>query len=76
MASGAGALLLQHETPRIIDRVNTFYGYGAIVSLKVVQGHIERDGQEPSQMRQTLPESIENELRENLKAIEDEKLRN
>jgi hypothetical protein len=29
---------LQHETPRIIERINAFYGYGAIASVKIVQG--------------------------------------
>ncbi|HTN97024.1 MAG TPA: DciA family protein, partial [Nordella sp.] len=29
---------LQHETPRIIERINAFYGYGAIASVKIMQG--------------------------------------
>ncbi|MBK1870410.1 DUF721 domain-containing protein [Aestuariivirga sp. YIM B02566] len=29
---------IQHETPRIIERINAFYGYGAIASVKIVQG--------------------------------------
>ena len=33
---------LQHETPRIIDRINAFYGYSAIASVKVMQGTFRR----------------------------------
>lgn len=29
---------LQHETPRIIDRINAFYGYAAIAAVKIRQG--------------------------------------
>jgi hypothetical protein len=33
---------LQHETPRIIDRINAFYGYGAIATVKIRQGPLSR----------------------------------
>ena len=36
-APGRG-LDLQHETPRIIERINGFYGYGAIAAVKIMQG--------------------------------------
>jgi hypothetical protein len=36
------ALDLQHETPRIIDRINAFYGYAAIATVKIRQGHLTR----------------------------------
>jgi len=32
------SLDLQHETPQIIDRINGFYGYSAIASVKIIQG--------------------------------------
>jgi hypothetical protein len=32
------ALELQHLAPRIIERINRFYGYEAVVHLKIVQG--------------------------------------
>ena len=31
---------LQHQTPQIIDRINSFYGYCAIASVKIMQGTI------------------------------------
>ena len=36
------ALDLQHETPRIIDRINAFYGYAAIATVKIRQGDLAR----------------------------------
>ena len=37
-AAGRG-LDLQYEGPQIIERINRFFGYGAITSLKIMQGH-------------------------------------
>ena len=34
-------LELQYEGPRIIERVNQFLGYGAITSLKIIQGSLQ-----------------------------------
>ena len=58
---------LQHETPRIIDRINAFYGYGAISQVKIRQGVLS-----PKKPRsQTLPvlsaqavQALETELQE------------
>jgi hypothetical protein len=33
---------LQHETPRIIDRINAFYGYPAIAAVKIRQAALNR----------------------------------
>jgi hypothetical protein len=33
---------LQHEAPRILERINAFYGYGAIAQIKIVQGPLQR----------------------------------
>ena len=32
------ALEIQHLAPRIIERINAFYGYHAVAALKIVQG--------------------------------------
>lgn len=37
VAPGRG-LDLQHETPQIIDRINSFYGYSAISAVRIMQG--------------------------------------
>jgi hypothetical protein len=33
---------LQHETPRIIERINAFYGYAAVAQVKIRQGALSR----------------------------------
>jgi hypothetical protein len=38
--AGPRALLLQHETDQIVERVNGFLGYGAIGRIKIVQGTV------------------------------------
>jgi hypothetical protein len=39
-ATQGRALELHYEIPRIIERVNQFLGYGAIIEIKLLQGHI------------------------------------
>jgi hypothetical protein len=39
---------LQHETPQIIDRINSFYGYSAIASVRITQGTISRRPPHPA----------------------------
>jgi len=36
-AAPGRALDLQHETPRIAERINSFYGHAAIATIKIVQ---------------------------------------
>jgi hypothetical protein len=45
-ATPGRGLDLQHETPRIIERINAFYGYGAIASVKIMQGTLS--GRKPA----------------------------
>jgi hypothetical protein len=40
-------LELQHETPRIIDRINAFYGYPAIAAVRIMQGRLSRKNLPP-----------------------------
>jgi hypothetical protein len=42
---------LQHETPRIIDRINAFYGYSAIATVRIRQDALSRKKAPP----QALP---------------------
>jgi hypothetical protein len=41
-ATPGRGLDLQHETPRIIDRINAFYGYPAIAAVRIIQGTLSR----------------------------------
>lgn len=38
--AGAMAPMMQHVTPEIIERVNRFFGYGAVAKVKIRQGHV------------------------------------
>ena len=40
-ASGAFALLFEHQKMRVIDRINTYFGYPAIAQINQVQGAIK-----------------------------------
>jgi len=31
---------LQYQSHQIIERINQFYGYGAVTSVKIMQGHV------------------------------------
>lgn len=69
-AAPGRALDLQYEVPRIIERVNGFYGYGAIAAVKVVQAP-EPIGQPPKPAPRPLkpvPDQI-------LEKIEDDQLK-
>ncbi len=40
VVSGAHATMMQHVEPAIIERVNRFFGYGAISKIVLRQGHV------------------------------------
>jgi len=40
--SGAHATLIQHVVPEIVERVNRFFGYGAVARVKIVQGDVPK----------------------------------
>jgi hypothetical protein len=68
------ALELQYEVPRVIERVNSYFGYGAIAGVKIVQGPL-RPGKnkkrpEPAPDSDAIPG-----LKERLAGIADEALR-
>ena len=69
------ALQLQYEVPRLIERVNSYFGYGAIAGVKIVQGALKpgknKRGPEPA-----APDSNAIPgLKERLAGIDDEALR-
>lgn len=38
LTSGPMALQLQHLAPMIVDRINGFFGYGAVAEIRLIQG--------------------------------------
>lgn len=39
---GAHAAMMQHITPEIVERVNRFFGYGAVARVTIRQGEVAR----------------------------------
>ena len=75
LVSGAHATLMQHITPEIIERVNRFFGYGAISQVRFRQGSI--DAPSDREKRPALPLSLKPapiELGESLRDIGDPEL--
>ena len=68
------AVELQHDTARIIDRVNTYYGYEAITGISFVNGPLPAQPS-PAPRRPRLDAHEERKLRSSLGHIEDEQLR-
>lgn len=67
-------LELHYMTPQIIDRINGFYGYGAIANVKIVQGRLHRPKLDAR--RDATLEGVElAKLETRLKTIADDKLR-
>ncbi len=73
-ADAGRSLDLQHQTHNIIERINQFYGYGAITSVKIVQSH-ELRRKPLNNKGNTLDNNTEARLAGELRAISDEKLR-
>ena len=68
------SLDLQHQTHNIIERINQFYGYGAVTSVKIVQSHDLRPKLLKNKIN-TLDAGTETRLAGELQAISDENLR-
>ena len=41
-AESGAALTIQHLQPQILDRINTYFGYRAVVQLKIVNGTVAK----------------------------------
>ena len=52
---------LQHESHQIIERINQFYGYGAVTAVKIMQGHVA-SGKPPKNKDNPLDSETEKAL--------------
>ena len=68
------SLDLQHQTHNIIERINQFYGYGAVTSVKIAQSH-EIFRKPLKNKINLLDAGSENQLIGELQSISDENLR-
>ena len=74
-AGGAFAMLLEHQKDRIMERVNTYFGYPAISRLKIEQGGVRLPHSEESEPEWPLSEEELAPLLKKVDAITDEELR-
>jgi hypothetical protein len=75
VVSGAYATLMQHIAPDIVERVNRFFGYGAVSQIRFRQGNIT--ARKDKEKRVPLPASLKPapiQLGENLRDIGDPEL--
>ncbi len=68
------AVELQHETSRIIDRVNTYYGYEAVTAVNIIQGPLPRQQPQDPERPALSPEK-EQKLEATVDHIENDDLR-
>ena len=74
-AGGAFALLLEHQKGRIMDRVNTYFGYPAVSTLKIEQGGVRLPHEQESESEWPLSEEELKPLLDKINTISDEQLR-
>lgn len=65
---------LQYQSHQIIERINQFYGYGAVTSVKIMQGPVAANKHLKSN-NNSLDSKMEMALEEELQSIADEKLK-
>lgn len=56
---GAMALEIQHQTPHLLERINSYFGYRAVARLRLIQGTLRR---KPQRAPIKLPPLAPNEL--------------
>lgn len=71
----AHAPIIQHVIPEIIDRVNRFFGYNAVVKVKIRQGEVKPPPASKPQAAAPSLKPVPLELGESLRDIGDPELR-
>ena len=72
--SSALALELQHLTPQLIDKINTYFGYCAVGRIQIVQGPVPEQ-QQPDKGPAPIPEDTRRELDQRLAFVSDPDLK-
>ena len=71
---GAHATMMQHVLPEIIERVNRFFGYGAVARIKVRQGVVAKPAAKPKLSAPPMLKPVPMELGDSLREIGDPEL--
>lgn len=74
-AGGAFAMLFEHQKERVIERINSFFGYPAVSKIKIIQGSLKLNPpQKMVYQKPVSPEDIK-ALIQKVALIEDNDLR-
>ena len=74
-AGGAFALLFEHQKSRVIERVNTYFGYPAVSEIRQMQGSVKLPKPSQEEVEWPLGDEEVQELLKKVDAIEDDTLR-
>ena len=74
-AGGTFALLFEHQKARVIERVNTYFGYPAVAEVRIVQGAMKLPKAEPAEVEWPLGDEEVQALLQKIDGIEDDALR-
>ncbi len=70
------ALELQHEAPRLIERINGYFGYAAVADVRLVQAPLKkRNPIPPRRAKKRVDPARQSELAHRLEAVEDPEMR-
>ncbi len=72
---GPTALMLSHEIPQLIQRINTFYGWAAVGRIKIIQRPVVRKHKEKPRALRALTGDEEKRLEDHVGSVENERLR-
>jgi len=74
-AGGSFALIFEHQKARVMERINTYFGYPAISQIRQVQGGIKLPEIFPAEVEWPLGDEEVQELLSRVDKIEDDALR-
>lgn len=61
--------------PLILNKINQYFGYQAVSSLKVIQGPVFRKTSPKKLDQMPLPDAVQSSLEIQVQAVEDDRLR-
>ena len=73
--SGSFALEVQHLEPQLIERINRYFGYKAVGSIRTIQGPLPEKEAPAISPHKSLSDEQECDLNEELSDVHDEDLR-
>jgi hypothetical protein len=72
---GPTALMLSHELPQLIERINTFYGWAAVGRIKILQKPVQLKKKDRKPALRELTGEEQKRLDRQVEAVSDDRLR-